>query len=793
MARTAWLLRTVVILTVLGFALSLAPTGESLDTGINGVSQSGCNCHGSAASAAVVPSMTLADGSAIPTTYENGATYNLTISFTGGPTGTVTNPTALGGFNLRAESSDGAIAGTLAEMDASTQIMSNEATHTDAGNDQTSWNVSWTAPDDGSDVSFILHVNSVNGNSAEGDAMSGGSSGDEWARLDASSAGTGALVDELEPANPFKVLATLIVISTVLLVLTLGYTFYRTNPNAFTWQHFQPWITGWLTTTDHKKVGTLYFVAGMFFLGVGGIMALLIRVQLSTPGNDFISRDEYNSFFTLHGTTMIFLAAMPLINALANWIVPLQIGAPDLALPRLNAMSFWLQPIAAMLIFTGVFSGQGADTGWTGYAPYVASTGAHAGVTMWIAGQIMLVASSTLTGINFIVTIATMRADGMGWFQIPLFTWSILISVLMLFISIPAFGIGLIQVYLDRTIGTAFYNVGAGGDPLLWSHLFWYFGHPEVYVVIVPAFGVISEIIATSARRSVFGYRSMVYAMAGIGAVSFVVYGHHMFTSGMSPALRFATMVTTMFVAIPTGIKVFNWLKTMHGGSLVYRTHTLWALGFLVTFTLGGISGMFFPAIALDLHLHESYFVVAHFHYVLVGGTVFGLFAAIYYWFPKISGKMLDERLGTLHFLTAFIAYNGIFWPMHRLGVWGMPRRTHTYFISTSEFSSLPAEAADWNMFITVCAFLFFASNLILVFNIIKTVIKGDPAPNDPWGGWSLEWMTTSPPPTPSFDPNNLPVLRNANHIDGAEMAEPGFMARLGKRLMVPDDSEVSH
>jgi cytochrome c oxidase subunit 1 len=783
----------VVILTVLGFGLSLAPTGESLDTGINGVSQSGCNCHGTSASAAVIPSMTLADGSAIPTTYENGATYNLTISFTGGPTGTETNPTALGGFNLRVQSSDGAIAGTLAAIDDSTQVMSNEATHTDAGNDQTSWNITWTAPDDGSDVSFILHVNSVNGNSAEGDAMSGGSSGDEWARFDANSAGIGAVVDELEPANPFKVLATLIVISAVLLVLTLGYTFYRTNPHTFTWEYFQPWITGWLTTTDHKKVGTLYFVAGMFFLGVGGIMALLIRVQLATPGNDFISRDEYNSFFTLHGTTMIFLAAMPLINALANWIVPLQIGAPDLALPRLNAMSFWLQPIAAMLIFTGIFSGQGADTGWTGYAPYVASTGAHAGVTMWIAGQIMLVASSTLTGINFIVTIATMRADGMGWFQIPLFTWSILISVLMLFISIPAFGIGLIQVYLDRTIGTAFYNVAAGGDPLLWSHLFWYFGHPEVYVVIVPAFGVISEIIATSARRSIFGYRSMVYAMAGIGAVAFVVYGHHMFTSGMSPALRFATMVTTMIVAIPTGIKVFNWLKTMHGGSLVYRTHTLWALGFLLTFTLGGISGMFFPAIALDLHLHESYFVVAHFHYVLVGGTVFGLFAAIYYWFPKISGKMLDERLGTLHFLTAFIAYNGIFWPMHRLGVWGMPRRTHTYFISTSEFSSLPPEAADWNMFITVCAFIFFASNLLLVFNIIKTVIKGDPAPNDPWGGWSLEWMTTSPPPTPSFDPNNLPVLKNANHVDGLEDAKFGFMARLGKRLMVPDDSEVNH
>ena len=791
MRRTGWIIRAFLVLTVMGLALSLAPSGESLDTGINGVSQSGCNCHGSSPSTAVTPTLGLANGSALPDTYEVGATYDLVVSFSGGPSGTGADPAALGGFNLRVQDSAGAVTGLLAPMadDVAVQIISDEATHTDAGNDQTSWNLSWTAPASG-DATFILHTNSVNGNSAPGDPSAGGSSGDEWNKLEVASSGPAAIVEELEPADPFKVLATLIAVASVLLVLTLAYTFYRTTPDAFTWEYFQPWIAGWLTSTDHKKIGTLYFISGMFFLGLGGIMAMLIRIQLSSPGNDFISRDEYNSFFTLHGTTMIFLAAMPIINAFANWIVPLQIGAPDLALPRLNAMSFWLQPFAAMLIFTGIFSGQGADTGWTGYAPYVTSVGAHTGVTMWVAGQLLLVASSTLTGINFILTIATMRAEGMGWFQVPLFTWSILISVLMLFLSIPAFGVGLIQVYLDRTIGTAFYTIAAGGDPLLWSHLFWYFGHPEVYVVVVPAFGVISEVLATSARRSVFGYRSMVYAMAGIGAVSFVVYGHHMFTSGMSPALRFATMLTTMLVAVPTGIKIFNWLKTMHGGSLVYRTHTLWALGFLITFTLGGISGMFFPAIALDLHLHESYFVVAHFHYVLVGGTLFGLFAAVYYWFPKVSGKMLDERLGTLHFLIGFIAYNGIFWPMHRLGVWGMPRRTHTYFVTTSEFSSLPAEAADWNMFITVCAFIFFASNLIMVFNIIKTLARGEPAPNDPWGGWSFEWMTTSPPPTPSFDPDNLPVLRNANeHL----AHEPGRFGRWIDRLMVPNDSEVNH
>jgi cytochrome c oxidase subunit 1 len=636
-------------------------------------------------------------------------------------------------------------------------------------------------------VEFVLHTNSVNGNA---DGANGGSSGDMWNRLTAK---VSPPVLVLEEADPYVVLTTLIVVSAVLLVLTLAYVFYRTNPESFTWEYFAPWIAGWLTTTDHKKVGTLYFVAGLFFLGVGGIMAMMIRIQLAVPGNDFLTQDQYNEFFTLHGTTMIFLAAMPLINGFANWMVPLQIGAPDLALPRLNAMSFWLQPVGALLIFTGVFSGQGADTGWTGYAPYVVSETAHMGTTMWVAGQIMLVASSTLTGINFLTTIAVMRAPGMGWLQMPLFTWSILIANLMLFLSIPAFGIGLIQVYLDRVIGTAFYDVSAGGDPLLWSHLFWYFGHPEVYVVIVPAFGVISEVIATSARRSIFGYRSMVYAMAGIGVVSFIVYGHHMFTSGMSPTLRFVTMLTTMLVAVPTGIKIFNWLKTMHGGSLVYRTHTLWTLGFLVTFTLGGISGMFFPSIAMDLHLHESYFVVAHFHYVLVGGTVFGFYAAIYYWFPKMSGKMLDEKLGVLHFLVGFISYNALFWPMHRLGVWGMARRHHTYFVTTEEaMGALPIEAAGWNMFISVSAFIFFFSNFIMVANMIKSLIRGQDAPADPWGGWSFEWMTSSPPPTPSFDPHNLPVLTDANeHIAN----EPGTLSKLFNRLMVSEEEteEVVH
>ena len=783
--------RTLVIFVVLLMGMVAVPSATSLPTGVAGVKDSGCNCHGAVVSDSVVP---ILEG--LPETYNYSEVYTLTIGFTGGPA----DPSNInqGGFNLWVSD------GEIAPSDASVQSWNpNEVSHTDAGNDQTMWSVDWIAPSNDRNVEFILHTNSVNGNAG---SPEGGTSGDEWNRLSIQVASPTVI---LEQANPYTVLTTLIVVSFVLLLMVLTFIFYQNNPDSFDWENFAPWVAGWLTTTDHKRVGTLYFLAGFFFLGIGGIMAILIRIQLMEPGNDFLTQDQYNQFFTLHGTTMIFLAAMPLINGAANWMVPLQIGAPDLAFPRLNAMSFWLQPVGAILIFTGVFSGTGADTGWTGYAPYIVSETAHSGTTMWVAGQILLVASSTLTGINFLTTIAVMRAEGMGWMQMPLFTWSILIANLMLFLSIPAFGVGLIQVYLDRVIGTAFYDAASGGDPLLWSHLFWYFGHPEVYVVIVPAFGIISEVIATSARRSVFGYRSMVYAMAGIGVVSFIVYGHHMFTSGMDPTLRFVTMLTTMLVAVPTGIKIFNWLMTMNGGSLVYRTHTLWALGFLVTFTLGGISGMFFPSMAMDLHFHESYFVVAHFHYVLVGGTVFGLFCGVYYWFPKMSGKMLDERLGVLHFLTAFITYNGVFWPMHRLGVWGMARRHHTYFISVDEvrgvdgeviteavIGALPPEAAGWNMFITVSAILFFFSNFLLIINVIISLIRGKDAPADPWGGWSFEWMTASPPPTPSFGRfehgvwHDLPTLKDANeHIAN----EPSKLGEWFNRLMVADKEEVEN
>ena len=762
--------RTIAIFGILLLALIVAPSAQSYPYGVSGVQDAGCTCHGQSTSAEVVPVL-----EGLPTELEAGGTYLLNISFTGGPSGDNPEALALGGFHLWAS------AGTLMNVDEMVKINPDgsathngiDATDSGQGNDQTEWQVEWTAPMDGG-AKFILHTNSVNGDGTSG--------GDMYNRLNAEVG-----PQPVEQARGLTVLASAIFLMAAITFGCVAWVFYRrSGPGAFEWEKFWPFVSDYLTSTDHKKVGTLYMINGLFFLGVGGIFALIFRLQLASPGNDFLTQDEYNQFFTLHGTTMIFLAAMPMIAGFANWIVPLQLGAPDLALPRLNALAFWLNPAAALLIFTGVFSGQGADTGWTGYAPYVVSNTAHSGATMWVAGQILLVASSTVAGINFMTTFCTMRAPGMGWMQMPLFSWSMLIATLMLFISIPAFGIGLIQVLLDRTIGTVFYEVAAGGDPLLWSHLFWYFGHPEVYVVVLPAFGVISEVLSTSARRTVFGYKSMVFALAGIGILGFIVYGHHMFTSGMSPVLRFVTMLTTMLVAVPTGIKVFNWLQTMHGGSLVYRTHTLWALGFLVTFTLGGISGMYFPAVAMDLHLHETYFVVAHFHYVFVGGIIFGLYSGIYYWFPKATGKMMNERVGVIHFITGFISYNLVFWPMHRLGIQGMPRRQHTYFITTDEYFALPAEAADWNMLITIAAFMFFASNLILVYNMISSGLRGQKAPNDPWGGWSMEWMVSSPPPTPSHNPSDLPVQEFAEiHDDG----EPGLFGRLIEWMMIPEES----
>ena len=740
-------IRVFSLLFVVFIALAATPQITSFPTGVGANGNAGCTCHSGGAGTTTI------DVVGMPESFTGGESYELQISISNPaiPGGELT--ANMGGFRLFAS------AGTFGAGENFTDLvqeLEGGATHTELGNDVRDWVVIWTAPDsEGQIVDFTLHGNAVNGNAV---GAGNGNTGDAWSTFEASVPGAAALGGGgalIEQAEPYEVAIAAISFGITLFSLMLVYVFYRNNPEGFNLNGLAAWLKKWLTTTDHKEVGTLYFVYSFLFLFIGMIFSLLFRIQLSVADNDFLTQDQYNSFFTLHGTTMIFLAAMPMIAAFANWIIPLQIGAKDLAFPRINAMGFWVLAFSSILLYGGVMSGEGADISWTMYAPYSSSggeKGASAGTTLFVAGIVMLGMSSTLSGVNFIATIMAMRAPGVTWMKMPLFTWSAFVANAMLYISLPALIIGTVYLYLDRTIGTVFYTAASGGDPILWAHLFWFFGHPEVYVVIVPAFGIVSEVLATSAKRSIFGYRSMVYALAGIGVLGFVVWGHHMLTSGMDPTLRLIMMLTTMLVAIPTGVKIFNWLATLWGGSLVFKTHTLWSLGFLVTFTMGGISGMFFPVAGLDTHFHDTYFVVAHFHYVLVGGTIFGMFSAIYYWYPKATGRKLDEKLGLLHFVITFIGMNAVFWPMHQLGIEGMPRRYHTYSVDSW---------TELNSFITLSALIMGAAQFILAWNLIKSYKYGEESGKDPWGGWSLEWTTTSPPPTPSF--HEIPTQGDAN------------------------------
>ncbi len=730
--------RTFTILTVFILALFAVPQMDALSSGPGSVADSGCSCHELGASSSQT-SITV-DG--LPENFNASETYTFTL--------TLENDMAidgtkdhLGGYRILNTG------GTIVSSDPTLgQELEGGYAHTVAGNKQRSWTFEWTAPaDDESSVDFTIHGNAVNGD--------GTFNGDAPASLLFSIPGINADV-QAPTAPPLTILLTIIGLAISLILLGTMWVFYTNNPERFSIANFWYYLKPWLTTNDHKEIGILYFLFGFFFFLVGGLLALLFRIQLSLPENDFLSYDEYNSFFTLHGTTMIFLGAMPMIAGFMNYVLPLQIGARDLAFPRINALGFWLLVAAAPLLFAGIWSGEAADITWVMYPPYsslsgIGDAGPNSGTVSFIGGMVLLGASSTLSGINFITTAFTMRAPGVTWMKMPLFTWSVLISVFMLYISLPALIIGLAFLLFDHTLGTVFFTTG--GDPLLFQHLFWFFGHPEVYVVIIPAFGIVSEVLATSARRSIFGYKSMVYAMVGIGIVGFIVWGHHMITSGMDPFWRAAFMITTMAVAIPTGVKIFNWLATLWGGSLIFKTHTLWSLGFIITFTLGGLSGMFFPVAGLDTHFHDGYFVVAHFHYVFIGGTVFALFSGVYYWYPKVTGRKLNETMGLWHFLIAFSSFNATFWPMHALGIMGMPRRTHTYAVDSG--------FAEYNMTISIFAFIFGLSQLILLWNLIYSSRRGEKIGKDPWGGWSLEWSTTSPPPTPSFD--IIPKQKDAN------------------------------
>lgn len=509
-------------------------------------------------------------------------------------------------------------------------------------------------------------------------------------------------------------------------------------------------IWEYLTTVDHKKIAHLYLVAGTLFFVIGGIEAMLIRIQLAKPNNDFLSAGLYNEIMTMHGTTMIFLAAMPLLFAFMNAVVPLQIGARDVAFPFLNSLGFWLFLFGGIFLNLSWFMGGAPDAGWTSYASLSLQSPGN-GIDFYALGLQISGAGTLISGINFLVTIITLRAPGMTYMRMPLFTWTSFVSSALILFAFPPLTIGLFFMIFDRMFGSNFFVHTMGGNTVIWEHLFWIFGHPEVYILVLPAFGLFSEIFATFSRKRLFGYSSMVFATILIGFLGFMVWAHHMFTTGLGATANAIFSVATMAIAVPTGMKVFNWLMTMWGGSIRITTPMLYALGFIPSFVAGGVTGIMQAAAPLDYQLHDSYFIVAHFHYVIVGGIVLALFASAHYYWPLMFNQMLNETLGKITFWFFFIGFHLTFFFQHFLGLMGMPRRIFTF---------LPNQGLDTlNLVSTIGAFLMAIGVILLVVNVIITAIKGEKAGRDPWGdGRTLEWAV--PQPTPFYNFKQTPLVR---------------------------------
>jgi cytochrome c oxidase subunit I len=504
-------------------------------------------------------------------------------------------------------------------------------------------------------------------------------------------------------------------------------------------------LISWLTTVDHKRIGIMYGLFALFFFLVGGIEALLIRTQLALPNNHVLTAQQYNTMFTMHGTTMIFLAIMPLSAALFNFIMPLQIGARDVAFPRLNAFSLWTFLAGAIILNLGWFMHDGPPAGgWFGYAPLTTRQfNAGASIDMWVMGLQLLGVASVAASLNFIVTIINLRAPGMTMMRLPVFSWMTLITSFLIILAFPAITIALVELMMDRLFGTNFFEVSNGGLPILWQHLFWIFGHPEVYILILPAMGVISEIIPTFARKPLFGYPVVVFSGAFIGFIGFGVWSHHMFTTGLGTVATAAFALATMAIAVPTGVKIFNWIGTLWGGQLQMRTPMMFALGFIWMFMIGGFSGVMHAAAPADSQQHDSYFVIAHFHYVLIGGSLFSLLAAIHYWFPLMFGRKVSEFWGKLSFWVVFVGFNVTFFPMHFLGLNGMPRRTFTYDANMGWNTA--------NLISSVGAYVLGLGIAIYFGTILYTYFKGEKVGRDPWDGRTLEWSIAAPIPEYNF------------------------------------------
>ena len=516
-------------------------------------------------------------------------------------------------------------------------------------------------------------------------------------------------------------------------------------------------ILEWITTTDHKKIGILYVWTTFLFFCAGGLLALGIRTQLASPDGTFLTAQQYNEAFTMHGTTMVFLFVVPVWTGFANYIVPLMIGARDMAFPRLNALSYWLLASGGVILYSSFIVGPPA-AGWTSYVPLSNATYSPGyGVDLWILGLTVLGFSSIFGALNMIVTIFALRCPGMTFHRLPLFTWMALVTSFLLVLAMPFLTVAGVLLLFDRLVGTNFFSVAEGSDPLLWQYLFWFFGHPEVYIMILPAFGVISEVLPVFSRKPIFGYKMVAYSGVAIGFLSFGVFVHHMFVAGIDPALQVFFMSSTMLIAVPTGVKIFSWLGTIWGGSLRFKTTMLFALAFIAVFVIGGISGVFLGSVPVDVQLSDTYYVIAHIHYVLVGGALFSFFAACFYWIPKMSGRMLSERLGMVQFLIFFVGFNLAFFPMHQLGLEGMPRRTYHY-----------PQSPEWgllNFISTIGVYLIAISVMLFIFNFVYNILlkNGRIADDDPWEADTLEWATASPPPDYNFA--RIPVVHSARPL----------------------------
>ncbi len=504
-------------------------------------------------------------------------------------------------------------------------------------------------------------------------------------------------------------------------------------------------IGSWLTTADHKRVGILYGYTAFFFFLIGGVEALLIRMQLARPNGHVLSANEYNTLFTMHGLTMIFLVVMPLSAALFNYFVPIMIGARDVAFPRLNAFSYWVFLAGGLFLYSSFLFGGAPNGGWFGYAPLTTLTYSPGhGLTFYALGLQMLGIASIASAANFITTILNLRAPGMTLMRMPVFVWMTLVTSFLLLFAMPVIAVALFQLAFDRLWHSTFYNVASGGDPLLWQHLFWLFGHPEVYILVLPAMGIVSEVLPVFSRKPLFGYSAVVFSGIFIGFMGWGVWAHHMFTVGLGPYANSAFAVSTMFIAVPTGVKIFNWTATLWRGSIRFRTPLLFAVGMVAMFVIGGLSGVTHSLVPSDYEQHDTYYIVAHFHYVLFGGALFGLFAGFYYWFPKVTGRLMNEKMGKLHFWLMLIGFNATFFPMHLLGLMGQPRRTYTY----------PANMGwgGYNLTETIGSFLIAISMLVFMFNWVKSKRNGTVSGPDPWDARTLEWSIPSPPPEHNFD-----------------------------------------